>query len=100
MSDATPSIDRLRAIKQEIREQARARRRDQLDRDALSAAICRRFARLPDYQGAGTVMLYVGVRSEVGTRPLVLEAIAEGNDFADGVEREVRRAKKPWQKRG
>ena len=70
------------ALKQAIREQAVRRRLDQPDKDALSAVICGRFAALPAYRDAGAVMLYVGVRSEVGTRPFLLQAIAEGKRVA------------------
>ncbi len=76
MSGETESIDARYALKQAIRREAHARRRDQLNKDILSSVICGRFAALPDFRRAGTVMLYVDVRSEVRTRPFLLESLA------------------------
>ncbi len=75
-------MDSLWTLKTKIREEAETRRREQPDKEAVSAAICGRFAALAEYRGAGSVMLYVGVRNEVGTRPLLLQAVAEGKRVA------------------
>jgi 5-formyltetrahydrofolate cyclo-ligase len=72
-----PSAD-LRILKQELRRRAESARQTQTDKDSLSRAICDRFAALPEYSAAGAVMLYIGVRSEVRTQPLLSAAVAQG----------------------
>lgn len=67
-----------RQRKAEIRRWAEAARRQQPDKDALSRVICQRFASLAEYVRAGTVLLYVHVRSEVRTREFLEQAMAEG----------------------
>lgn len=67
-----------RAVKQELRKHVELARQAQTDKDSLSRAICDRFAALPEYSAAGTVMLYIGVRSEVRTLPLLSAAVAQG----------------------
>jgi len=67
-----------KTLKQEIRRQAHANRRDQPDKDALSAVICDKFASLPAYASAETAMCYVDMRSEVRTRPFLREVLASG----------------------
>jgi len=67
----------LRNRKQELRQYAESARQAQPDKDALSEAICRRFAAMPEYSAARTVMVYVGVRSEVRTLPLLKAAIEQ-----------------------
>ena len=57
----------LTALKAELRVRAHAARRDQPDKEKVSEIICRRFAQLPEYQAAGTVLCYVHVRDEVRT---------------------------------
>ncbi len=64
--------------KAEIRKQANDNRRQQPDKERLSEAICARFASLPEYAAAGTVMFYVDVRSEVRTRQFLPTALAQG----------------------
>jgi 5-formyltetrahydrofolate cyclo-ligase len=74
-------VDQLRrrfSGKAEIRKQADANRRQQPDKDRLSQAICQRFASLPEYAAARTVMFYVDVRSEVRTRQFLPTALAQG----------------------
>ena len=61
-----------------IRREAQANREAQPNKDVLSRAICRRFAEQPEYASAGTVMLYVHMRSEVRTQPFLPEAIGQG----------------------
>jgi 5-formyltetrahydrofolate cyclo-ligase len=61
-----------------IRKQANDNRRQQPDKDRLSQAICERFASLPQYAAARTVMFYVDVRSEVRTRQFLPTALAQG----------------------
>ncbi len=75
-------LDGLRRVKEEIRKQAHANRRAQPDKDAVSRAICARFAALPEFAAARTVLLYVHVRSEVRTRHFLHEALAAGKRVA------------------
>ncbi len=67
-----------RALKQAIRREAQARRAAQPDKDQVSRVICGRFAALPEYAAAATVMLYVHMRSEVRTQRFVPAVIAQG----------------------
>lgn len=67
-----------RRRKNELRVLAEAARRQQPDKDALSRIICQRFASLPEYLRADTVLLYVHVRSEVRTCEFLPQAMAEG----------------------
>ena len=67
-----------RRRKAEMRSWAEEARRQQADKDALSRAICQRFASLADYKRAGTVLLYVHVRNEVRTREFLQHAMAQG----------------------
>ena len=64
--------------KTEIRKQANDNRRQQPDKERLSQAICQRFAALPEYAAARTVLFYVDVRSEVRTRQFLPTALAQG----------------------
>lgn len=64
--------------KKKIREQAHANRNAQERKDELSEEICARFAAMPEYVRAGTVMYYIDVRSEVRTRPALPAALASG----------------------
>jgi 5-formyltetrahydrofolate cyclo-ligase len=67
MSGETLS-DSQRDRKETLRRQAHANRQAQENKDELSQAICRKFAELPEYAAAQTVMFYVDVRAEVRTR--------------------------------
>jgi 5-formyltetrahydrofolate cyclo-ligase len=64
--------------KKRLREQAHANRNAQENKDALSRAICAKFAALPEYARASTVMYYIDVRSEVRTRNDLATALASG----------------------
>jgi 5-formyltetrahydrofolate cyclo-ligase len=64
--------------KKKLREQAHANRNAQADKDDLSQEICARFAALPEYVRARTVMYYIDVRSEVRIRHALPGALAEG----------------------
>ena len=64
--------------KTEIREQAHANRRAQLNKDELSGIICEKFAALPEYQAAASVLFYLDVRAEVRTRHYLSTALAHG----------------------
>lgn len=55
-------------LKKSIREQAHANRKAQTDKEELSQKICETFACLPEFSAAGTVMVYIDVRTEVRTR--------------------------------
>jgi 5-formyltetrahydrofolate cyclo-ligase len=68
----------LRTQKRQLRQQALANREAQQDREGLSRKIMGHFLALPAYQQARTVMLYVGIRSEVHTRAYVPEILASG----------------------
>ncbi|HVU89672.1 MAG TPA: 5-formyltetrahydrofolate cyclo-ligase [Pirellulales bacterium] len=70
--------EQLRARKTEIREQAHANRKAQLDKEPLSEKIVERFMALPEYAAAGTVMFYVDVRTEVRTRHSLPGALGHG----------------------
>jgi 5-formyltetrahydrofolate cyclo-ligase len=72
-----PGTEDLAARKAAIRQAAHDNRRNQPDKDAVSAQILQRFVELPEYAAAGTVMYYVDVRDEVRTRhglPAALES--------------------------
>lgn len=68
----------LKERKQTIREQAHANRKAQENKEELSQAICRTFARLPECAAAQTVMYYLDVRTEVRTRHSLPAALAGG----------------------
>jgi 5-formyltetrahydrofolate cyclo-ligase len=68
----------LREQKQQLRQQALANREAQDDKDGLSRRIMEQLFELPAYQQARTVMLYIGIRSEVRTREHVSEILASG----------------------
>jgi 5-formyltetrahydrofolate cyclo-ligase len=56
------------ALKKTIREQAHANRQAQADKEGVSQAICEKFAALPEFAAARSVLVYVDVRTEVRTR--------------------------------
>lgn len=68
----------LQSRKQQIREQAHENRRAQENKDELSRVICEKFAALPEYQNAKTVLFYLDVRAEVRTRHYLPTALAHG----------------------
>jgi 5-formyltetrahydrofolate cyclo-ligase len=70
--------EQLRTQKTQIREQAHANRKAQLDKEPLSETIVRKFMALPEYAAASTVMFYVDVRTEVRTRHSLPGALGHG----------------------
>jgi 5-formyltetrahydrofolate cyclo-ligase len=72
------SIMDIREQKQQLRQQAFASRAAQEDKDGVSRRILARLFELPAYQQARTVMLYLGIRSEVRTREQIPEILASG----------------------
>ena len=68
----------LRERKNALRSEAFRRRKAQPDKDAVSGRILDRFAELPEYAAAGTVLFYVDARSEVRTRHALPAALAAG----------------------
>ena len=73
-----PALETLKQQKDELRRQAHANRQAQPDKEGLSQIICEKFAALPEYAAAGTVMFYVDVRSEVRTRHYLPTALEHG----------------------
>lgn len=65
-------------LKRRVRAAAEENRRNQPDKDEISRAICARFAALPEYKAARTVMLFVHFRDEVRTQAFLAEAVAGG----------------------
>lgn len=80
----------LREQKRQLRRQALAGRDAQPDRESLSRGIMERFLGLAAYQQARTVMLYIGIRSEVHTRSHVAGILASGRrvvvPYCEGAE--------------
>jgi 5-formyltetrahydrofolate cyclo-ligase len=72
------TADALQEQKKKIRDQAHANRNAQENKDELSAEICGKFAALPEYVRARTVMYYIDVRSEVRTRHALPSTLTEG----------------------
>ncbi|HMO37036.1 MAG TPA: 5-formyltetrahydrofolate cyclo-ligase [Gemmatales bacterium] len=68
----------ITSLKQQLREQAHARRNAQEHKDELSQQILTKFLATPEYQAAGTVLFYVDVRSEVRTRQALPIALQSG----------------------
>lgn len=77
MSSSQASSDTA-SKKQAIRQAAHDNRRQQANKDEVSAVIVQRFMELPEYERATTVMFYVDVRDEVRTRHALPAAIAGG----------------------
>ena len=68
----------LKERKETLRQQAHANRQALANKDELSQIICQRFAELPEYHAAQTVMFYVDVRAEVRTRHYLPTALEHG----------------------
>ena len=68
--------------KQEIRTLAKAGRRDLPAKDELSRRICAKFAALPEYRAAASVLFYVDFGNEVRTQPLLTTALAQRKRIA------------------
>jgi 5-formyltetrahydrofolate cyclo-ligase len=66
------------ARKQQVRQEAMARRRRQDNIEPLSERILGRLCAMPEYISAAIIMLYVSFRSEVRTRPLFAAAWNDG----------------------
>ena len=65
-------------MKQQMRVEASARRAKQPDVERLSRQLFRQIVALPEYARAGTLMLYLDIRSEARTRWFVPTAWEEG----------------------
>lgn len=74
----TEQLTLLQELKRAIREQAHAQRTQLQDKEDFSRTICEKFAGLPEYESARTVMFYVDVRSEVRTRHYLPTALGHG----------------------
>ena len=70
------------SAKSTIRQVCLQRRREQPDRVALSKTICRMLWELQEWQAGKRVLLYIGVRSEVGTETAIDRAWAEKKRLA------------------
>ncbi len=68
--------------KTRLRSEVLARRDAEPGREAKSEAIGRRVALLDDYAAARVIAWFVGVRSEVVTRPMIGAALALGRQVA------------------
>ena len=68
----------LTELKTQIRKQAHANRRNQVNKDKISETIVAKFMSLPEFERAKTVLFYVDVRAEVRTRHAFLAALATG----------------------
>ena len=68
----------LQEQKKLLREQAHANRNAQENKDELSVEICAKFAAMPEFVRARTVMYYIDVRSEVRTRHALPGALRQG----------------------
>lgn len=73
--------DESKQRKQQIRVHARAARKQQEHRGALSRQICRKLADLPEYVNAGVVMFYVDMPFEVDTRHFLPAAWTSGKQI-------------------
>jgi 5-formyltetrahydrofolate cyclo-ligase len=78
---STEELTPLAERKKVLREQAHANRQAQPDKDEISHAICEKFAALPEYQAARSVMFYIDVRSEVRTRHYFATALGHGKQI-------------------
>jgi 5-formyltetrahydrofolate cyclo-ligase len=74
----TEELTAFQLRKKEIREQAHANRKEQLNKDEVSRVIVQKFLDLPEYAAAQTVMFYVDVRTEVKTREFLSVALTHG----------------------
>jgi 5-formyltetrahydrofolate cyclo-ligase len=74
----TEELTAFQLRKKEIREQAHANRKEQLNKDEVSREIVQKFLDLPEYAAAQTVMFYVDVRTEVKTREFLAVALTHG----------------------
>jgi 5-formyltetrahydrofolate cyclo-ligase len=82
MGDSDDQRRRLLETKRKLRDEARARRQAQTQKDELSRRIATRLVALPEYAAASTVLFYVSFRSEVRTREMLTEAWRGGKRVA------------------
>jgi 5-formyltetrahydrofolate cyclo-ligase len=68
--------------KAEVRQLGLAAREGVSDREVKNLAIQRRVIALPEFQSAGTIVTYVGVRTEVATDAIVAAAVQGGKRVA------------------
>ncbi|MEW4488691.1 5-formyltetrahydrofolate cyclo-ligase [Thalassoglobus sp. JC818] len=79
MSDASTDYGfDVNEAKNQLRQRLRAERAKVNDPERLSAAIFERLTSQPEYNEAGTVLFFVGVRSEVQTRVEMIAQAASG----------------------
>jgi 5-formyltetrahydrofolate cyclo-ligase len=64
--------------KADVRQQGLTARESEIDREAHSRSIQQRVISLPEFAAAGTVLTYVGVRTEVATDLIVAQALGQG----------------------
>jgi 5-formyltetrahydrofolate cyclo-ligase len=64
--------------KRELRAAATRRRLDQVDKDGVSRRIIAALTNLPEFGRAESAVMYVDVRDEVRTQPLIAEQLAAG----------------------
>ncbi len=79
---ASTTVHEVLGAKQQLRIEAAARRAEQPDGEGLSRQIFERLAALPAYLSAGTLMMYLDIRSEVRTRWFVPRAWDDGKIVA------------------
>lgn len=72
-------LEALKERKNRMRRQAYDARAAQENKGEISAVICDKFVRLPEYQSAKTAMWYIDCRSETRTKPHLEKAIAQGD---------------------
>lgn len=68
----------IKEQKRMMRAEATKQRRQQVDKDLISRDIIAALVDLPEYRRAESPVLYVDVRDEVRTQPLVAEQLAAG----------------------
>jgi 5-formyltetrahydrofolate cyclo-ligase len=68
--------------KSEARQQGLSAREAEPDREAHSRAIQSQVIALPEFAAAGTILTYIGVRTEVATDRIVTEAVRAGKRVA------------------
>ncbi len=69
MSLTPQQLEALMEKKNKMRRQAYDARKAQENKDEISATICEKFIRLPEYQAASVAMWYIDCRSETRTKP-------------------------------
>jgi 5-formyltetrahydrofolate cyclo-ligase len=75
-------LEELAHRKTTLRTAVRALRHAQPEKDTLSAAIGRRLRALAEYQVASVIMFYLDARSEVRTRSVLRDALADHKQVA------------------